>query len=70
MTAKLYYIRVQQKTPYNGKYPRHDWRAYRKFLAWPITFTTPSAAHEFMDVNFTFKNIPGRKLSASVERCR
>lgn len=67
--ARRCYIRIQQRAPYNGKYPRGDWRAYRKFSAWPITFETRRQAEEFMHDNFTFKNLAGRKMSASVCEC-
>ena len=61
-----FYIRIQQRQALpEGKDPR-DWRNYRKFSVWPILFETYAEAKEFLDQNFTFKNIHGRKLSASV----
>lgn len=57
--SALWHIRVQ----------RDDWRAYREWLVWPLTFTTERAAQLFMERCFTFKGIIGRKVSASVVRC-
>ena len=68
-TVWRYYIRIQQRAPYNGRYPRDDWRAYRKFSAWPLTFPSVADAQKFMERCFTFKNLSGRKMSASVCRC-
>lgn len=62
-----YYIRIQRRCAYNGRYPPNDWRAYREFMAWPLLFPTREAGEKFMDYAFTFKGITGRKLSASIQ---
>lgn len=62
-----YCIRIQQRAAYNGRFPRDDWRAYRKWSVWPILFPTRDLAEEFMSACFTFKGLHGRKMSASVD---
>lgn len=69
MRRERWYIRILQRCPYNGRYDRDDWRAYRKVSAWPITFATIFEGEQFMRHCFTFKNLKGRKISASLCRC-
>jgi hypothetical protein len=62
-------IQIQERAEYNGRYATDDWRAYRKFSVWPVTFATEKDAHEYMTSCFTFKNLHGRKMSASTREC-
>lgn len=64
--AKNYCIAFQCRASYNGRFGTRDWRAYRRFMVWPILFATLKEANEFMRENGTFKNLNGRKLSMSV----
>lgn len=64
-----YHIRIQWRCEYNGQYPVNDWRAYRQFADWPITFPTYETAETFMNKCFTFRGLHGRKLSATIRRC-
>lgn len=64
-----WHIRVQRRCEYNGLYPPNDWRGYREFLDWPITFASATAAQSFMEQCFTFEGITGSKVSASVRQC-
>ena len=66
---RRWYIRIQMRADYNGRYGRNDWRSWRRFCAWPITFATCAEAEAFMRENFTFKNLHGRKMSASACVC-
>jgi hypothetical protein len=66
-----WYIRIQERAPYNPKVgPTTHWEAWRKFSAWPILFDTQKEAQAFMRECFTFKNLTGRKMSASVSSVR
>jgi hypothetical protein len=40
----------------------------RAVLAWPVLFDDRESAEDYMHTCFHFRRIPGRKLSASVER--
>lgn len=68
--VRVYFIRVQIRTAYNGLFERDDWRAYRTMAVWPRLFPSRAEAERFMQECFTFKNIPGRKHSASVDSKR
>lgn len=56
---------IQQRAPYNGRFDRDDFRAYRKFSVWPKVFKTCAECDEFIRTNFTFFNLNGRKMSCS-----
>ncbi len=56
---------IQERAPYNGRFDRDDFRAYRKFSVWPVTFPTSTACDEFIRTHFTFANLNGRKMSVS-----
>lgn len=66
--SQLWHIRFQRRADWNGG-DRYDWRSYRDFMVWPLTFTSKDAAEDFMRDNITFKGLTGRKLSASACRC-
>lgn len=67
--SKLYCIRIAQRCTYNRRYPKWDWRAYREYLVWPITFPSRVDAEIHLRDCFTFKGLSGRKMAASVCEC-
>ena len=66
--ADPFIIVFQQRAPLREGYRRDHWANWRKFSAWPILFNSLEECLEFMDECFTFKNMKGRKLSASATR--
>ena len=62
---KHWAILIQSRAPYNGKYRKGDWRAYRQWYVWPILFYTKNECEAFMEYCFTFEGLVGHKLSAS-----
>jgi hypothetical protein len=70
VTPRRYHIRIQRRCEFNGRYARDDWRAYREYLVWPITFPTYDGAFLYMQTCFRFNGITGNKLSACVELCK
>lgn len=65
-----YIIVFQERAPYNGKFPQSDWRGWRKFSVWPISFERHAQAQAHLEsIQHLFANMAGRrKLSASVWR--
>lgn len=70
MIETLWHIRIQRRCEYNGLYALDDWRAYREWLVWPKVWKNKDEAKRFMTNCFTFKNLSGHKLSASVCLCK
>ncbi len=57
---------IQERADYNRRFPEDDFRAYRKFSVWPISFATCAECDEFIFNTFTFANLPSaRKRSVS-----
>nr|CAI3971134.1 hypothetical protein ORM20_00085 [Ochrobactrum phage ORM_20] len=63
------YVITIQMRGHNPKYPENDWRRYRKFQKIPILFRTEQEAKDYFDAH-GFKNINGRKMSASVSKVK
>jgi hypothetical protein len=60
-----WFVVIQERAPYNGRFPREDFRAWRKYSVWPKTFATENECAEFLDQCFKFKGLEGAKISAS-----
>ena len=57
---------IQERSPYNARFDRDDFRAYRKYSVWPKVFKTCAECDQFIYDNFTFANLPpANKRSAS-----
>lgn len=60
-----WFIVIQERAPYNGRFPEGDFRAWRKYSVWPLTFSTEAECSDFISNCFTFRGLSGRKMSAS-----
>ena len=61
------YVIVIQMRGLDERYPKDNWRRYRKFQKVPILFKTEQDAWDYFHVH-GFKNIEGRKMSASISK--
>lgn len=62
---KTWLIVIQQRCAYNGRFEQNDFRAWRQWSVWPLLFASKSECERFIRECFTFKNLHGRKMSAS-----
>lgn len=60
-----WFIVIQQRASYNGRFPKDDFRAYRKYSVWPKVFPNCADCDEFIRTCFTFQGLSGHQMSAS-----